>query len=327
MIFETHAHYDDEAFASDQAEMIQGIFASGVGHIVNVGSTIATSDTSVQLAHTYSHIFAAVGVHPEEIGDFTGIRWNEKTEEYEPESALRQSGSIDGLERSENSAETERMEKKLSDPSCMTLDESRADAAMEHLRTLTRDPKVVAIGEIGLDYYWVKDPVERKRQQYWFRRQLALAKETGLPVIIHARDAAADTMQIMTEAAAEGIGGVIHCYSYSREQALQYIRKGYFIGVGGVVTFKNGRKLRETVEAVPIERIVLETDSPYMSPEPLRGRRNDSRNLKYIAARIAEIKNIPYDEVVRITEQNAYELYSKCAMFEQGGKEIKHGNT
>ena len=131
----------------------------------------------------------------------------------------------------------------------------------------------------------------------------------GLPVVIHSRDAAKDTMEIMREAAKEGIRGVIHCYSYSKEQALEYVRLGFFIGVGGVVTFKNGRKLREAVEAIPIRSLVLETDSPYMSPEPRRGRRNDPRNLRYIAGRIAEIRGISYEEVVSITEENAMRLY------------------
>ena len=146
-------------------------------------------------------------------------------------------------------------------------------------------PKTVAIGEIGLDYYWDKEPEVQNAQRYWFRRQMEPARETNLPVIIHSRDAAADTMEVMKEVHAEEIPGVIHCYSYSREMAQEFIKMGYYIGVGGVVTFKNAKKLKETVEAIPLERILLETDCPYMAPEPHRGTRNDSSNIPFVIAK------------------------------------------
>lgn len=148
-------------------------------------------------------------------------------------------------------------------------------------------------------------------QRYWFRRQMELARETNLPVIIHSRDAAADTMEVMKEVRAEEIPGVIHCYSYSKEMAQEFIRMGYYIGVGGVVTFKNAKKLKETVESIPLERILLETDCPYMAPEPYRGTRNDSSNIPYVIAKIAELKGITAEEVEHVTEQNARKLFSK----------------
>ena len=142
-------------------------------------------------------------------------------------------------------------------------------------------------------------------------RQLALAQQADLPVIIHSRDAAEDTMKIMEKAYEDGIKGVIHCYSYSPEMAQEYVKMGYFIGVGGVVTFKNAKKLVKTVEMIPLSSIVLETDCPYMAPEPHRGTRNDSRNIPYVIAKIAEIKGISPEEVEQTTRENAFALFAK----------------
>ena len=178
---------------------------------------------------------------------------------------------------------------------------------LERIRQGLRLPKMVAVGEIGLDYHW--DTPERKLQQHWFRRQLDLAREEGKPVIIHSRDAAADTLQILRECRAEEIGGVIHCYSYSAELAPEFWRMGFFLGVGGIVTFRNGKKLKETVRKTPLERIVLETDSPYMAPEPHRGERNSSLLLRYVVRQIAEIKELPAEAVVEQTWKNACRLY------------------
>lgn len=176
----------------------------------------------------------------------------------------------------------------------------------EKMRELLKDEKSVAVGEIGLDYYW--DNESHDVQKKWFVRQLELARELDLPVLIHSRDAAADTMEIMKEHAV-GLRGVIHCYSYSKEMALEYVKMGFFIGVGGVVTFKNGKKLKETVEAIPLESIVLETDCPYMAPEPFRGKRNQSSYIRYVAEEIARIKGVSVENVVEQTEKNAKKLY------------------
>ena len=179
------------------------------------------------------------------------------------------------------------------------------------LKKQTSDEKTVAVGEIGLDYYWDKEPQVQENQRMWFARQLELARETGLPVIIHSRDAAEDTMKVMKEAHAEEISGVIHCYSYSKELAQEFVKMGYYIGVGGVVTFKNAKKLVQTVEAIPLERILVETDCPYMAPEPHRGTRNDSSNIPYVIAKIAQIKGITPEQVEAVTEENAYRLFTK----------------
>ncbi|MCI9135379.1 MAG: TatD family hydrolase [Lachnospiraceae bacterium] len=166
--------------------------------------------------------------------------------------------------------------------------------------------KVVAVGEIGLDYYWDKESHEQ--QKYWFIRQLSLAREQKLPVIIHSREAAQDTMDLMKEHGT-GLEGVIHCFSYSPEMAREYVKMGYYIGVGGVVTFKNAKKLKETVQQIPLERILLETDSPYLAPVPYRGKRNCSFYLSYVAKEIGALKGISPEEVICVTERNAQKMY------------------
>lgn len=254
MIFETHAHYDDERFTEDQDALVKSMPEKGIGRIINVGSSIESTKTTLELAKKYDYVYAAVGVHPSD---------------------------IDGLN----------------------------EDTFAWLKEQTAWEKTVAIGEIGLDYYWDKEPEVQERQREWFRRQMELAREVNLPVIIHSRDAAEDTMRLMKEIHAQEIPGVIHCYSYSREMAQEFIKMGYYIGVGGVVTFKNAKKLKETVEAIPLERILLETDCPYMAPEPHRGTRNDSSNIPYVIAKIAELKQVSEAEVERVTEQNARTLF------------------
>lgn len=177
----------------------------------------------------------------------------------------------------------------------------------ERIKELAKRDKIVAIGEIGLDYYYPEP--SHDIQKKWFLKQLEIAKELDMPVIIHSRDAAADTLEILKSDAAKGLRGVIHCYSYSKEMAMEFEKLGYYFGIGGVITFQNAKKLVETVEYLPLEKIVLETDSPYLSPVPNRGKRNSSLNIPLIARRIAEIKNVPYDTVVEITEKNARNLY------------------
>lgn len=178
-----------------------------------------------------------------------------------------------------------------------------------------KDPKVVAIGEIGLDYYW--DTPEREIQKLWFKKQLNLAIDAEMPVVIHSRDAAEDTLTIMKEAKmyameqGKPFSGVIHCFSYGVELAREYVKLGFYIGIGGVVTFKNAKKLIEVVSDIPLEWLVLETDSPYLSPEPNRGKRNSSYNLPYVVSKIAEIKGVNEEEVIQTTNRNAKKLYKQ----------------
>ena len=253
MIFDTHAHYDDHQFDNDRYSLLDSMKEAGIGTIVNNAADLESVETSLELAHRYDFVYAAVGVHPENA--------------YE-------------------------------------LDDSK----LLWLRDKSHDPKAVAIGEIGLDYHYPDNP-DRDTQIKWFRAQLRLALEEKLPVVIHSRDAAADTMEIMKEAASKGIVADIHCYSYSPEQALEYVKMGFYIGVGGVVTFKNGKKLKQTVDKIPLDRILLETDCPYMAPEPFRGSRNSSVYLPYVVKAIADIKGVTPQEVIDITEQNARKFY------------------
>lgn len=175
------------------------------------------------------------------------------------------------------------------------------------LREMCRLEKCVAVGEIGLDYYW--DKTDRDTQKKWFVRQLNLARECGLPVVIHSRDAARDTMDIMKTEKAGEIGGVIHCFSYTRESAGVFLDMGFYLGIGGVLTFRNARKLKEVAAYAPLDRIVLETDCPYLAPEPDRGKRNSSLNLPRVAAALAQIKGTSEEEVREAVWENALRLY------------------
>ena len=251
MIFDTHAHYDDEAFHADREEVLKTLGQGGFT-ITNVGSGLEESIKSVELSGEYPFIYAAVGLHPDYAAD-----WN--------------------------------------------------DATREKLIELSAHPKCVAIGEIGLDYYY-EDP-NREVQKAAFRGQLALAKELQMPVIIHSRDAALDTLNLIEESGISEQGGIMHCFSYSPEVAAQCLKSGFYIGVGGALTFKNARKLPEVVEMCPLDRLVIETDCPYMAPVPYRGKRNDSGYLTYVCSRIAEIKQISVKEVEQITCENAMRVY------------------
>lgn len=178
---------------------------------------------------------------------------------------------------------------------------------VQWMKELCRLEKIVAVGEIGLDYHWNTFPKEIQKK--WFQRQLVLAKEVNLPVIIHSRDAAQDTFDMMKSEHAGTTGGVIHCYSGSAEMAREYVKLGYYIGVGGVVTFKTGRVLKEVVKTIPLEKILLETDCPYLSPSPNRGKRNSSLNLPYVVEEIARLKEMDPEEVERVTFENAKKMY------------------
>lgn len=175
------------------------------------------------------------------------------------------------------------------------------------LYEMTQNDKVVAIGEIGLDYYWNKENKEVQAEA--FIKQIDFAKESGLPIIVHSREAAEDTMKILREKDAAKNGGVIHCFSYSKEIAKEAIAMGFNIGIGGVLTFSNAKKVKETVAEIPIERIVLETDCPYLAPVPYRGERNNSTYISRVVEEIARIKNLTAEEVMRVTYDNACKMY------------------
>lgn len=252
MIFDTHAHYDDEAFDEDREALLESLEKNQITKIVNVGADISSSRATISLTKQYPFIYGAIGVHPSETKELT-------------------------------------------------------QKDMDWVREASKSSKIVAIGEIGLDYYWGEP--EKEVQKKWFREQIKIAKEEKLPVIIHSRDAAKDTLEIMKEECAEEVGGVIHCFSYSAEMAKEYIQMGFYIGIGGVVTFKNAKKLKEVVEQIPLESIVLETDCPYLAPEGRRGERNCSLYLPRVIQEISSLKQIEESTVIEQTYQNAIQLY------------------
>ena len=188
MIFETHAHYDDEKFDEDRAELLSSMQENGIGRIINVSANLESLENTRKLMEAYPFIYGAFGLHPDEVGDLN-------------------------------------------------------EDVMARMRELCRMEKAVAVGEIGLDYYWDKE--NHEKQEYWFRRQIALAREEKLPMIIHSRAAAADTLRVMKEEKSEEIGGVIHCFSYSVEMAEEYLKMGFYLGIGGVVTFKMQRRSKK----------------------------------------------------------------------------------
>ena len=336
-IFDTHAHYHDEAFEEDRDALLRSLYEgvsvpeyvsdgsdstgsmkdsavdpekkSGgaddirvsenkyrLGTIVDIAAEKDSLAKVMELVEKYPFVYGTMGLHPDEIADLT--------------------------------PETE-----------------------EEIRKNLAHPKILAVGEIGLDYHWMRE--NKEIQIAGFKKQLAIAEEFGLPVVIHSREAAEDTLNVIKEAAdglkgsirkrrkAENAGstplteetgtslatekstepeaaasqkidicpGIMHCYSYSVEHAREYVSMGFALGIGGVVTYKNAKKLKEVVREIPLENIVLETDCPYLAPTPFRGKRNDSGRLIYVAQAIAALKNRTVREVVRVTTENACRLY------------------
>lgn len=259
LIFETHAHYDDDAFDEDRDSLLLSMKDAGIGEIINVCASPESLKTTKALMEKYDFVYGAAGIHP---SDARGLN----------------------------------------------------DDFIEEVRALSRHKKCLAVGEIGLDYYWDKD--NKDEQKKWFGRQIELAKEEKLPVIIHSRDAAADTLSCMKDFGAKDAGGVVHCFSYEKEMAREFMNLGFYLGIGGVVTFKNSRKLKETAAYMPLDRILLETDSPYLAPVPYRGKRNCSLYLPYVVKEIAALKGVSEEEVIETTRANALRLFVKSGIKE-----------
>lgn len=182
------------------------------------------------------------------------------------------------------------------------------DATLESIKALARRDKVVAIGEIGLDYYYDNSP--RDVQREWFRKQIRLAKELNLPIIVHSRDAQKDTYDILKEELDQNLRGVLHCYSGSLEMAKEYIKMGFYISFAGPVTFKNAKVSKEVAKELPIDRILVETDSPYLTPEPHRGKRNEPLYVRYVASMVAELRDMTFDEIAKVTAENTKRLFN-----------------
>ncbi len=275
-IFDTHAHLCDAAFDDEREVIIADLGAHGVGAFTEIGFDLPSSRAALALAERYPQVYAAVGFHPDH------------------SDHLR-------------------------------------DEDVETLRKMVEnDQKIVAIGEIGLDYHYTREGILRRAaasgqepdpeslatadpdpeiQKACFRRMLQLARALGLPINVHSREAAQDTYDLIVEEHGYENSGIIHCFGYPVEMAERFVKLGLYVGVGGVVTFKNARKLKEVVERIPIEHIVLETDCPYMAPVPKRGTRNDPRNLPYVVEEIAALRQMDPAEVIRITTENAKRVY------------------
>jgi TatD DNase family protein len=252
MLFDSHAHYDNERFADDRHEIIKKAYDSGVSYILNPSSDIESLAASVSLAHEFEFVYAAVGVHPHEV-------------------------------------------KNMNDNTLAVIEE------------YAKDKKVVAIGEIGLDYHYDHSP--RELQKHWFAQQINLAKKLDLPIIVHDRDAHEDTMNLIRSEDAKTVGGVFHCFAGSVEMSRELLDNNFYISTGGAVTFKNARRIVEVIKYVPIERLLIETDSPYLTPEPFRGKRNYSAYVRVVAEKISEIKGMEFDKVADITLNNAKKLF------------------
>ena len=250
-IFDTHAHYDSASFDGDRDQVLSALPAAGVTLVVDPGCDVASSRAAVALAERWPHVYAAVGIHPEDCGG------------YRPEE-------------------------------------------LDAIRTLCGHKKVVAIGEIGLDYYWPDNP-PREVQQQVFRDQLDLARELDLPVIVHDREAHGDSLAMVLDH--PEVRGVFHCFSGSAEMAAELLKRGWYLGFDGPITYKNARRAREAAEAAPLERIVVETDAPYLTPVPFRGKRNDSRYLPYVLETLAAWKGVTAAEMERITFENGKRLF------------------
>ena len=251
MLFDTHAHMDDEAFASDRQALLESLPGQGLSLVMNPGCSLESSRNVCCLVKEYNYLYGAVGSHPDAADE-------------------------------------------VNDP---VLEEYRA--------MCNANPKIKAIGEIGLDYHY--EDIPREIQKQAFRAQMNLARELGLPVIVHERDAHEDGMRIVEEF--PEVRGVFHCYSGSLEMAKWLVNRGWYIGFTGVLTFKNARKAVEVASAIPLDRIVLETDCPYMAPEPFRGKRNDPGKLYRMAEKLAELRNLPLEDIHRITLENGKRLY------------------
>ena len=251
MLFDTHAHILDDQFKDDRDQVIQNIY-DNMALVVNIGCNLDDCPRTVALAEQYDKLYAAVGLHPEDVKTYTPEGW-------------------------------------------------------DMICKLAEHPKVVGIGETGLDYYW--DTSTKDAQKVLFEQHIDLAKQLHKPLVIHDREAHGDTLEILKRTNAKDVGGILHAFSGSVEMAMEVIKMGFYIGLGGPVTFKNARKAVEVAQAIPLEYLVVETDCPYMAPVPFRGKRNEPMLVQHTAAKIAELRGISVDELIEATYQNGKRIY------------------
>ena len=254
IIYDTHAHYDDNSFDEDRENILSEIKSNGVALILNCASSYESIEKTYNLTIDNDFIYGALGIHPENADEF-----NDTVES-------------------------------------------------EIINLINKNEKILAIGEIGLDYYWDENP-SKEVQKEVFRRQMKLAEKLNLPVVIHDRDAHGDTLEIIKKYKSPEIGCVLHCYSGSVELAREYVKMGCYISLSGTVTFKNNKKTKEVAREIPLDRLFIETDSPYMAPTPHRGKRNDPSLVQFVADTIAVEKGISYEIVCNATKENAKRFF------------------
>ena len=275
--FDSHAHYNDEKFNEDREELIQKIYDEGITKLVNAGYSLESSKQALETAKKYNWMYTISGISPNDIPENA----NELNKELKQlEELIKNEILVENNEQSTNQKISENS-KKL-------------------------DTKIVAVGEIGLDYYWNKDNIELQRMA--FIEQIKLANKLKLPIVIHTRGAVMDTIQILKENNVYK-KGVFHCCPLNRELVKEALKLGFYISFAGPITFKNSKNANEIIEMCPLDKILIETDSPYLSPEPNRGKRNDSRNVKYTAQKIADVKQMKLEEIARITYENTCRIF------------------
>lgn len=276
-LFDTHAHYNDEKFDDDRKQVIQDIYNSNVTMLVNAGYSVESSIKGVEIAKDYDWMFNIVGVSPNDIAE-----------------------SINEIDKQISNIE------KLVKKDQNIVEDVESDTA-ESLNIVNSNRKIVAIGEIGLDYYWNKE--NKDLQRYAFIKQIELANKYNLPIVIHTREAVDDTIDILKNKIEATKKGIFHCCPLNRELVKQALKMGFYISFAGPVTFKNSKNANEIIQMVPLDKMVIETDSPYLAPEPHRGTRNDSRNVKYIAEKIANVKEMSLEDIAKITYKNAMKIF------------------
>ena len=274
--FDNHAHYNDERFDADRDEIIKSIYDSGVTKFISAGYSLESSIQGVELANKYDFIYTIVGISP---NDIPGEIQDEDLAELTDEQI--QNRFTDSLKIVDNQ--------------------------LKEIEKLALNKKVVAIGEIGLDYHWNK--LNKELQKQVFIKQIQLANKLNLPIVIHTRDAVMDTLDILKNIQPTIRPGVFHCCPLNVELVKEAIKLGFYISFAGPVTFKNSKNAKEIAIMVPEDKMLIETDSPYLAPEPVRGTRNDSRNVRFVAEKLAEFRGISVEKIASLTYENAERVF------------------
>ena len=279
-LFDTHAHYNDEKFDEDREDIIRKVYASGVTKLVNAGYSLESSKKAIEIAKAYDWMYVICGISPNDI----------------PESKAEIDQQIEKLE-----------ELIIKNIDILSSVETVNKETENQRKTVNKSRKIVAIGEIGLDYYWNKE--NKELQKYAFIKQIELANKLNLPIVIHTREAVDDTIHILKHEKEALQKGIFHCCSLNRELVKEALKLGFYISFAGPITFKNAKNADEIIKMVPRDKMVIETDSPYLSPEPHRGKRNDSRNVYFMAEKIAKVLEVSVEAVSEQTYRNAETIF------------------